>query len=136
MVRRAEALPPMEYVGSILDGVLGKLLRTAAKEVGHPLATSSSVWQGDDEVQKIGQLSSETPAEGIQRGSARIRFRETLDSGRYLFFVDTLFERDERTPTFSGFIAEGDIRMSPNGPTIRCSTWIVKREAWSWETWM
>lgn len=137
MPEKPEAVVSNHYVTTVLDQVLGDLLSRLERELGHPLRAHVALYSGGQLIQDYGERSSSpSPQQPIQCGEVRVRFRPTAIDQRFLFFLDAVFEHDVRRPAFSGFSVSGDVRPRNAELCAGFSTWVVKRNDWTWQKWL
>jgi hypothetical protein len=113
---------------------LVQLLEKLAIELEHPLTADIQIFQDGRCVRHAGLIGHHQHQP--QHGNVRLRFRPTGSSARFLFFADSLFDPDSRTPTFSGFQVRGDVQEVRGVPEARFTTWLVKREDEQWASWL
>lgn len=136
MVEKPETRPPTEYVSAVVDRVAADVITRLSEEVGHPLRAEVSLFLDGSRIEFSDDVSSGGNDNAIQTGEIRIRFRPTYQEDRYLFFLDSVFERDERTPAFSGFTVRGDIGLKDATPAPQYRTWTVKWNDFGWRNWL
>jgi len=115
--------------------VLLELLRRLALELEHPLVAHIRLYEDGRDAGDGGVVATARDGEP-QHGEIRVRFRVTGAPTRYLFFADSLFDADARTPTFSGFSVRGDVQDVGGTLEANFSTWVVKREDREWSKWL
>jgi len=132
---KPESVPDLIFVEAVRDQVVVELLDRLAGELDHPLSCVINVYK-DGRVAGAVDVAGGNRAVGAQHGHVRLRFRATALPNRYLFFVDSLFESDDRTPAFSGFFVRGDVREVGGQVSAKFSSWVVKREDPNWMKWL
>jgi hypothetical protein len=134
MPEKPEVIPDDGLVNAVLDQIVDRLIKQAAADIGHPLAALAVLVKDGHSVKAVRELAT---GEGkCQQGELHLRFRATSTPDRYLFFVDSVFDADERAPSFSGFMARGDLRTGKEEVTAHASTWTVKWNEREWTKWL
>jgi hypothetical protein len=136
MPEKPETVPSAEYFEAVRRQVLEDILNRLTTELGHPLVADVRVYKDGRHVADAG-IVSVAGGDDRQHGEIRLRYRSTGVPTRYLFFADSLFKADERTPAFSGFFVRGDVQGNGEaGLRASFSAWTVKREDWQWVKWL
>ena len=137
MPEKPESVPQPAQVQAALDQVVLPLLRTACKEIKHPLSATVEVVRDGAVVGDFGSVVDDSEQQGpAQAGKIRLRFRDTHSGERVLFFLDAVFDRDERVPGFAGFTASGDIVEKAGGSEAKAASWVMKWWDWNWSKWL
>ncbi|MBI4885831.1 MAG: hypothetical protein HY824_01950 [Acidobacteria bacterium] len=116
-MERPDIIPPDAYVLALRDQALADLLARAAREVRHQLTVSLFLMRDRMKVGAFGEMSSNRKG-APHSGEARVKFQETFIPGRLWFDLELRFATDERTPSFAGCAASGDVRDTGDGTLI------------------
>lgn len=124
---------------AVRDQVVAEIIERLARELKHGIVLTVSAYRDAERIADLGTLESRTKrTKGeAQRGEARLRFRPTGDPDLFRFLADGRLDRDERNPTYSGFIVEGHLTRdaSTGAGTARFTTWVVKHNDQAWAHW-
>ncbi|MHB0972576.1 MAG: hypothetical protein ACYC7A_22505 [Thermoanaerobaculia bacterium] len=134
MPEKPEAQPDPDHVAAVIESVLEPLLERLHVELDHPLSVTVEVVRDAQLVQRIPAVGREDTTG--QSGIVRIRFRETGDPKRRLFFLQARFESDARIPTFSGFTCRGSVETNEGRTVAAFNGWAVNREDSRWHPWL
>lgn len=134
MPEKPETIPGEAEIDAVTKVVSG-ILTDLRTELGFGLNTDVELIKDGELVRGLGRVGD--VIEGTHRGVARIRFRATFFPDRHLFFIDSVFPRDERAPAFSGFRVRGTVHAATTGPAeAKYSAWAVKRNDREWAKWL
>jgi hypothetical protein len=140
---KPEIVPEEKVALAVRDQVLCDLLRRLVEELRHSLDSEVYVYKHGERVRRLEPVEShlepsqtDSVTSVLHPGETRVHFRKTGDAERYLFFADAVFERDPRSPTFSGFTVRGDVRTVGEAAIARFNTWSVTREDRTWSKWL
>jgi hypothetical protein len=132
MPEKPDSEPKASDVEAVRTGAIHKITEDLERELGHLLDFTIDVVVND----RVFQTLPPQPRPGAQVGTVRLRFRNTGDPARRLFFIDAVFPQDERTPTFSGFVCRGHVRREGGRSVAAFETWTLTREDWNWHRWL
>jgi hypothetical protein len=134
---RPEFAPDAALIEAVRDQVVAEIIERLTRELRHPIVLGVSAHRETEQIAAVGTLASRSGTGAVQRGEARLRFRPTGDPDRVLFLADGRLERDERNPTYSGFIVEGAVTRDPStgAGSARFTTWVVKHNDPDWAYW-
>jgi hypothetical protein len=136
MPEKPECAPSLTDIEAVLANVVEPLLRQSAAEVGHSLRANVQVFRDGRILDELSESCASSTTEGnLQTGIVRIRFRETGSPSRKLFFAQAVFQPDERTPTFSGFLCRGDVKTTAGETCASFNSWVITREDRAWHPW-
>lgn len=133
MSEKPEVVPGETEIEAV-KSVIGEILINLESELKHSIGVSIDLMKDGSVVGTVGSAGQES--ETAHRGSARIRFRPTFFPDRYLFFIDSVFPRDDRSPSFSGFRVRGTVKPKSGGAVADYSAWSVKWNDREWARWL
>ncbi len=134
MPEKPETIPGDTEIEAVTK-VVRQILADLRPELGFDLNADVDLVKDGEVVQRLGRVGE--VIDGSHRGAARIRFRTTFFPDRHLFFLDSVFPRDERAPAFSGFKVRGTVHSAATGPAeAKYSAWAVKRNDREWAKWL
>lgn len=122
---RTETEPLTAHVEAVLRLEVRPRLIQLARELRHPLDMTVALIRDGVDVGTGPMLSATATGGPPQRGELRLTFMQVFDPDSRLFRAYARFERDERTPTFSGFEIEGHVTSSDDTATTRVGAWVV-----------
>ena len=134
MPEKPETIPGEAEIEAVTK-VVSRVLTDLGAELSFGLNVDVELVK-DGEVVRVLDRVGEV-IEGVHRGVARIRFRTTFFPDRHLFFIDSVFPRDERAPAFAGFRVRGTVHSGAAGPAeAKYSAWAVKWNDREWAKWL
>lgn len=122
---RPETEPLPAHVEAVLRLEVRSRLIQLARELRHPLDMTVALIRDGIVVGSGPKLSGMATGGPPQRGGLRLTFMQVFDPDSRLFRAYAQFERDERTPTFSGFEIEGHVTSTADAATTRVGAWVV-----------
>ncbi len=127
MPSRPEMEPLPAHVEAVLRHEVLPRLNQLARELRHPLEMTVALIREGVEVGSAPMLSAPATGGPPQRGELRLSFMQVFDPDSRLFRAQAQFERDERTPGFSGFEIEGHVTSTDDTAKTRVGAWVVLR---------